>query len=425
MNLKFFLTIFCLSTLFFVSCGDDDSTDPVDPVDCQTNGCPDGFTCTDVNGTFACVEDTTPETTVRVTSNITSDVTWTADKCYVLGGRIAVEAGATLTIEPGTLIKGEAGTGANATALLIARDAKLMAKGTAAAPIIFTSIADEITPEQIAGGDFKSPNLEPVVNGLWGGVIVLGNAPISTATDDGTQLTETQIEGIPTSDANGLYGGGAADDNSGEITYISIRHGGANIGDGNEINGLTLGGVGSGTIINNVEIVSNQDDGVEWFGGSVSVQNVVVWNTGDDALDTDMAWTGTVSNFVVVAPGDASMELDGPEGDLQGSHVIENGTVVASTADRGSNELIDLDDDSEVTLRNIWFTSINDGQQITSADAGLVTFENVWLDVPGADLGLFFDPAAPAGAAAGGSGQADTSVLGWTWAAQAGGLDGL
>ena len=122
------------------------------------------LTITDSEGqtaTGTAVFNVIDENTIRITTNITADVTWTADKTYVLGGRISVESGATLTIEPGTIIKGEAGTGPNATALLIARGAKLMAEGTAAAPIIFTSIADEITTEQVASGDFPSGPMRP------------------------------------------------------------------------------------------------------------------------------------------------------------------------------------------------------------------------------------------------------------------------
>src|SRR5690606_34927751 len=204
---------------------------------------------------------------------------------YILGGRIAVVDGVTLTIEPGVVVKGQAGIGSNATALLIARGAKLMAEGTASLPIIFTSVADEITPEDIAEGNFASPNLDPTVNGLWGGLIVLGKATISASNKDTKEdVSEIQIEGIPTSDANGLYGGNVDDDNSGVLKYISIRHGGSNIGSGNEINGLTLGGVGSETVIDHIEVVSNQDDGIEWFGGTVNVTNVVVWNVGDDGI---------------------------------------------------------------------------------------------------------------------------------------------
>src|SRR5690606_11181717 len=250
----------------------------------------------------------TPSGNTVINTNISANTTWTSDKVYQLGGRITVLNGATLTIEPGTIIKGEAGNGPNATALLIARGGKLMAQGEPDAPIIFTSVADEITPAQVASGNFASPNLSADVSGLWGGVIVLGKSAISASNDNG-DVSEVQIEGIPTSDSNGLYGGNDNADNSGVIEYISIRHGGTNIGNGNEINGLTLGGVGSSTVINNIEIVGNQDDGVEWFGGSVNVNNVVVWNCGDDGIDTDQSWSGTLDNFVVLGVTGHAFEL--------------------------------------------------------------------------------------------------------------------
>src|SRR5690606_29456510 len=164
--------------------------------------------------------------------------------------------------------------------LLIERGAKIMAEGTAAQPIIFTTVADEIQPGQIA-----SPNLEPTLEGLWGGLMIMGKARGSFAGD----VAEIQIEGIPASDTNGLYGGNDDADSSGVLKYVSIRHGGANIGEGNEINGLTLGGVGSGTVIENVIVVANEDDGIEWVVGTVSVNNAVLWMTGDDAVVTDKA----------------------------------------------------------------------------------------------------------------------------------------
>ena len=243
-------------------------------------------------------------TLVVVSQNITTNTKWTNDRVYELGGRITVTSGATLTIQEGTVIKGQAGTGANATCLLVARGGKLMAEGTATMPIIFTSVADEITPADVKAGNFGSPNLDPTANGLWGGVIILGNAQISAS------AAEIQIEGIPTSDQNGLYGGTNNSDTSGVIKFISIRHGGANIGAGNEINGLTLGGVGSGTVIENIEIVGNQDDGIEWFGGTVNVKNALVWNSGDDAIDTDQSWGGTLDNFIVITPTGHCFELD-------------------------------------------------------------------------------------------------------------------
>ena len=375
---------------------------------------------------------------VVITSNITSNTNWSSDNVYVLAGRIAVESGATLTIEAGTIVKGEAGTGINATALLVARGAKLMAEGTASKPIIFTSVADEISPDDIARGDFASPNLDPEINGYWGGLIVLGNAPISASSP------EIQIEGIPTSDPNGLYGGNDPADNSGVIKYISIRHGGSNIGAGNEINGLTLGGVGSGTVIENVEVVANQDDGIEWFGGTVNVTNAVVWNAGDDAIDTDQAWSGTLDNFVVIYAGNHLFELDGPEGAFMGAspHTLKNGTIIASdlTNEIYSDNLFNLDpvgsNASRVHLENIHFMSVastaDRPSQVINRINNIpdVTFTNITIDVPAADLYLHVNEASsnaevPAGITAGGTPQANVGVLGWTWASQAGMLSGL
>lgn len=394
---------------------------------------------------------TEQQTTFQVTNNITSDVTWETGNTYILGGRIAVEAGATLTIEPGVVVKGEAGTGSNATALLVARDGTLNANGEEGLPIIFTSVADEITPEMLANGDFTSPNLDPDIRGLWGGVLVLGNAPISASSG-----TETQIEGIPSSDTNGLYGGNDPNDSSGSITYISIRHGGSNIGEGNEINGLTLGGVGNGTTISNVEIVANQDDGVEWFGGTVDVTNVLVWNNGDDAIDTDQAWSGTLDNSVLVSPGDSPFELDGPEGTFTSTgHTITNSSVYAKG--NGAQELIDVDDNTDVNASNILFFGLAVNSDGTAANSfssdypdyaantngyAITTLEAIipdtYTDADGneqqANLTLsdYFpsslvndgevtEVADLSSATVG----ADVSVFGWTWASQSGALSSL
>ena len=363
---------------------------------------------------------------VVVTDNITANTTWTSDKVYQLGGRITVVDGATLTIEAGTIIKGEAGTGANATALLIARGGKLIADGTAALPIIFTSVADEIAPADITAGNFESPNLDPVINGLWGGVIVLGKARISASNDAG-DVSEVQIEGIPTSDLNGLYGGADDADNSGVLRYISIRHGGANIGSGNEINGLTLGGVGSGTTIDHVEVVANQDDGIEWFGGKVNVTNVLVWNAGDDAIDTDQAWGGSLSNLIVLNPVGHCFELDGPEGSFSAGHIIQNGTIVSSDPESGavSEDLINVDANSIVALKNLYFTNVAEGQWINRVTAAAVSFENININVPADSLASHVNGEVPAGVTAGGSPFADKSEFGWTWASKAGKLTNL
>ena len=351
-----------------------------------------------------------------VNTSIKTNTTWYSDTVYQLGGRIAVENGATLTIQAGTVIKGEAGTGANATALLIARGGKLIAEGTVSKPIIFTSIADEITPELIEQGVFSSPNLDPTVNGLWGGVIVLGEAKISASNTTG-DVSSVQIEGIPTSDPNGLYGGTNDLDNSGIIRYVSIRHGGANIGSGNEINGLTLGGIGSGTIVENVEVVGNQDDAIECFGGKVNLTNVVSWNAGDDGFDTDQSWGGTLDNFVIISPANHMFELDGPEGSFEQGHTIKNGDVYVGNG----GDLINVDNNSIVNLQNIFFTNVSSvNQKINRVTAPLVTFSDIVIDVT--DVSLYVNGTVPSGVSAGTTSKANKSVFTWTWASQSGNL---
>lgn len=412
-NLSAFLLL--AGALAFSSCDNNEDK-------CAEVTCNNGQVC--VDGT--CVGSTTNKV---INSNITSDVTWTADEIYELGGRITVESGATLTIEPGTIIKGQAGTGANATALLVARGGKIMANGTATKPIIFTSVADEITMAQVAASDFASPNLDASTSGLWGGVIILGNAPISASS------SPIQIEGIPTTDQNGLYGGNNATDNSGSFTYVSIRHGGANIGNGNEINGLTLGGVGSGTTINNVEIIGNQDDGVEFFGGTVNAENILVLNAGDDAIDTDQAWAGTLDNFIIICgeATDHALEIDGPEGSLKAGHTVKNGSIKGNPA----SEMADFRKAAEGTFMNLYFFGFPDptdaagrGDFSLSSDSDL-TFANgelVFSDLQ-ANIGTLtvgvtdiFKDGTDAHATlvtTNTVGANKSTFNGWTWAAQA------
>jgi hypothetical protein len=406
------------------------------------------FTATDKDGSSATVTHVltvgAEATTIRVTGNITGTVNWTADKTYILGGRITVVSGGILNIAAGTVIKGEAGSGANATALVIARGGKINANGTAASPIIFTSVADEIM-----SGEIASPNLDPNINGLWGGVLILGRAPGSFAGN----VTEVQIEGIPPSDTNGLYGGNLPADDSGVFKYVSIRHGGANIGEGNEINGLTLGAVGSATVIENVEVVGNQDDGIEWFGGTVNVKNAVVWNAGDDAIDTDQAWAGELDNFIVVCGSetDHALEIDGPEGSLNAAHTVKNGTVVGSSV----AELGDFRAGARGTFENIYF--LNFPNPATSGGRGDLSLSGE-VDANGNPIGnksldnftngiLVFnmlEVTSPAGVAltsifrngthvhatdvalhANTIGATKSAFAGWSWAAASGNLDAL
>jgi len=301
-----------------------------------------------------------------------------------------------------------------------------MAEGTEASPIIMTSIADEIEAGQIDGG-----NLDIDLDGLWGGLIVLGNAPISA------DASSVQIEGIPPSDQNGLYGGSDAADNSGVIKYVSIRHGGANIGEGNEINGLTLGGVGSGTVIENIEVVANQDDGIEFFGGTVNVKNAIVWSSGDDGIDTDQAWAGTLDNFIVVCGSstDHALEIDGPEGTYLAGHTVKNGSVKGSA----SSELGDFRSSARGAFDNIFFfgfpdpatdgrgdLSLSSGSDVTFG-AGNLTFNNLNVILPAnVTLSQVFkngtDVHATSVTSKGSLGASKTSFMNWTLTASRGQL---
>ena len=249
-----------------------------------------------------------------ITGLISEDVTWYSDTIYEMAGKVVVGEGATLTIQPGTLIKARDGQGSLSTALIVARNGKIDAQGTVDSPIVFTSIYDT--------GD----NLDETDQGLWGGIVVLGNAPISA------DATPANIEGVPVNDEFGLYGGTDQMDNSGILRYISIRHAGTLLGDGNELNGLTLGGVGRATTIDHIEVVGNLDDGIEFFGGCVNASNLLVWAQGDDAFDLDQGYFGIITNYVGIegSNSDHALELDGGEGNINPLFTLKEGTFIAS-----------------------------------------------------------------------------------------------
>lgn len=293
-----------------------------------------------------------------ISGEIAMNTTWKSDIIHILAGKVYLKEGITLTIEPGTVIKGREGIGSLASALIIPRGAKIIANGTAEKPIIFTSTLDNIRPGQKSGTSLNEYDF-----GKWGGLLVLGRAPISATNGD----TETQIEGIPGDLIYGRYGGNDAADNSGVIKFVSVRHGGALIGDGNEINGITLGGVGTGTVIENIEVVANLDDGVEIFGGTVNLKNVAVGFIGDDAIDVDQNYSGTVDNFYIVHGSDntdEALELDGPEGTTHtsGFFTIKNGTVIA--LDQMLTSGADLKAKAQGTIENVSMKGYKKGKTI-------------------------------------------------------------
>ncbi len=362
---KLFLTGMALTALLFTSCSDDDTT--LEPI--ATATCTDGImngneTGIDCGGACAACE-TGNVVDPDLSGLISEDLTLTNDIIWELNGKVVVGDGVTVTIEPGTILKGTEGTGSLASAFIVARGGLIDARGTAEQPIIFTSINDNIQVGQKAG-----TNLDENDRGLWGGVLILGKAPSSFEGDS----EESQIEGIPADDEFGRYGGSDPEDNSGYFQYVSIRHGGALIGSGNEINGLTMGGVGNGTLIDHVEIVGNVDDGFEWFGGTVNSSNLVAFAGGDDGLDIDQAFSGTITNSLVIQGdiSDQALEIDGPEGTLQGAFTIDGLTIIGnSSAPEG--EIADFRDGAQGTVKNVYLRGFSAAQDVELDDAGTAT----------------------------------------------------
>ncbi|PWI30065.1 hypothetical protein DI383_09955 [Flavobacteriaceae bacterium LYZ1037] len=376
--------------------------------------------------------------TITKAGGIALNETWTNENIYILDRKVVVQDGVTLTIEPGTIIKGRAGQGSLSSALIVARGGKIMAEGTPDQPIIFTSESDNITC-----GETSGTNLDENNRGLWGGLLIMGYAPCSLSGD----VEETQIEGIPADDTFGLYGGNDPEDNSGRLQYISIRHGGTLIGDGNEINGLTLGGVGRGTFIDNIEIVANVDDGVEFFGGTVDASNLLVWAQGDDALDIDQAYSGTIDNAVVIL-GDSSdhaFEIDGPEGSAVGSFTLQNVTMKGNAITAGG-EYADYRSNAMGATNNIFAFNFKDSSDIELDNDGvaanynndILTFSNWEIVLPTGvtDVLDVFNNTASGTTPTPGYGSeatavnfgsqtvgANTSTLGWTYASELGALD--
>ena len=233
-----------------------------------------------------------PATTVTVDAGeITSSTTWTKDNVYLLNGWVYVVDGVTLTIGPGTVIRGDK---ANKGALIVERGGKLIANGTPDEPIIFTS-------NQAAGSRSY---------GDWGGVILCGKATVNKI--------EPQIEGGPRSH----YGGTDDSDNSGSLKYVRIEFPGIAFQPDKEINGLTFGGVGSGTIINYVQVSYSGDDSYEWFGGAVTCKHMIAFRGWDDDFDTDYGFHGMVQFGVALrdpAIADPGSGSNGFESDNDGT----------------------------------------------------------------------------------------------------------
>ncbi len=238
-------------------------------------------------------------------------LTWYAGHVYHIQGFCFVDSGSTLVIQPGTIIKGDPGQAANATALIITPGAKIIAKGTKALPIIFTSTIDNV------GDTSDVPDIASS-RGSWGGLVIEGRAFTAAIGDT------SAIEGVPvfTSPApftarHSQYGGGNnpnCHDNSGVLQYVSLRYPGSILAPNVEINGLSLAAVGDGTTIDHLDVYYSADDDIEYWGGSVNTFYTSIWYGDDDGWDTDEGWAG-INQFGVMVKdprwGDRETENDG------------------------------------------------------------------------------------------------------------------
>ncbi len=294
-----------------------------------------------------------PETASAATVNIPAgrvvNLNWTTGNEYVLAGFCYVLAPDVLTIQPGVVVKGVAGSGTVGVLdygnLIICSGAQISAIGTIGQPIIFTSIFDDVnnpTDMPLYGTGATPPTAltANIGRGYWGGLVILGNGVINSAIDNigdvptilmpnRYEVFEGLLDGpdngaVPDVGTDGIlngvnvhrFGGGNDADNSGTLQYVSIRHGGRNLASNKEINGLSMGGVGSGTTINFVEVLAFADDGYEWWGGAVNAKYVIAAFNDDDQFDTDAGFRGKIQFALGIVHKDKRDDLSEQNGQV-------------------------------------------------------------------------------------------------------------
>ena len=320
---------------------------------------------------------------------IAANTVFTCDKTWILDKKIYVPNGKTLTIQPGTVIKGNVGTPsptADATALVVSVGGKIFASGSEDCQIVFTAAADNLD------GSFPISTI-----GQWGGIAIAGkatnnltlaaNGPFQPGVGDGRLCVSDGIgtfEGFASSNAKNQFGVAPAqfddNDNSGILKYVSIRHSGAILQVGGEINALSLGSVGRGTTIEHLEVVSCADDNVELYGGTVNLKYITMMFGNDDGLDWDDGWRGNVqflfnlkTDNSVITDNDNGMEGDGDDQrsnlNPRSRPVIYNATMignskVAITADNSGPAAIQAKELTEGEINNSVFANFRYGLQL-------------------------------------------------------------
>lgn len=295
---------------------------------------------------------------VVLEGRLTADKTLSAAYDYLLRGAVFIEGGATLTIEPGVHVYGEQAT--NGT-LIIAQGSKIMAEGTADAPIVMSSDAYQGSRAR----------------GQWGGLIINGNAP----TNQGVTFGEGDT---------GAFGGDTAADSSGVLRYVRIEYAGIEFSPDNELNGIAFQGVGSGTVVEYVQVHMNQDDGVEMFGGTVNMKYVMVTGARDDSFDWTDGWTGKAQFLVVQQYGDDAdngFEVDNSSKDNEAqprsAATIYNATLVGAPSGPESDNGLLIREGAAGTFANFIVTGfnkigldINNAATHAQADSGDLVVKN-------------------------------------------------
>ena len=329
------VTAFDLTTLGGSFFDDTDYIGAFSPTETPTNNWATGWT-------FALFPDPTCPTGTTNTGSInginicgvagvqTADLTLTRGNYYELEGRvdIGVDVGgdglaagadpAVLDIEAGSVIFGNSGS----DYLVVNRGSEINANGTLQNPVIFTSQADL--------EDTQSNPDEAI--GEWGGLVILGRAPINRCItgSPGDVDCNNIIEGVTLPEAE--YGGATSGDSSGSLRYVQVKYAGFAINQlGNELNGISFGGVGDGTTVEYVQVHNNSDDGMEFFGGTVNAKYIVLTGNDDDSLDTDNGWDGAMQYLIIVQRalgGDNGMEMSSSGVAPATNPTIANFTVV-------------------------------------------------------------------------------------------------
>ena len=308
-------------------------------------------------------------------TTFTADVTLTNDAHWILNGRTAVgndrADATTLYVQAGTTLIGETGD----DFLVVRRGSQINANGNATAPITMTSIQD------VTGGETNI--------GQWGGLVLLGNAPANSCGDQQGETTPEELAncGVSAEGDAGQFGGDISDDNSGVLRYIVVKHAGKTLGNGDELNGISFAGVGSQTKVEYIQVHQNLDDGVEFFGGTVNVRNIVLTDIGDDAFDWSFGWTGRAQNIYIqqsAVEGDNAIEADNSEFDSNATPLtkplISNVTIVGADGTNG----VRLRAGTAGVLRNVVITG-PDGysnclrvgsDSVANAESGDLSIEN-------------------------------------------------